>query len=171
MYICRLFRRDRPFEQIEARLIAEGSISLGRDPAADWQLDDPQQTLSRIHCTLSTDGDRLMLCDHSTNGTYFSNGERAPHDVAVPVEVRETLRLGGLSLLIDRPSNAELGEDADRTVVGLPLDVSPLSLPNAWQDASEQTPPPLHRDTPLLEAFCDGAGLMSPRWLVRNRQS
>jgi hypothetical protein len=26
MFICRLFHRDRPFEQIEARLLADGAI-------------------------------------------------------------------------------------------------------------------------------------------------
>jgi predicted component of type VI protein secretion system len=49
MFICRLFHRDRPFEQIEARLLADGAITVGRDPNADWPLPDPEATLSR--CT------------------------------------------------------------------------------------------------------------------------
>jgi type VI secretion system FHA domain protein len=44
-------------------------------------------------------------------------------------------------------------------MIGIPLATTPMPLPGAWQDANERTVRPLHRDTPLLEAFCDGAGL------------
>ena len=53
MYICRLFHKDQPFEQIDARIIAEGQITIGRDPDADWILTDADGTLSRLHCTLA----------------------------------------------------------------------------------------------------------------------
>lgn len=159
MFICRLFHRAQPFEQVDARLLADGAISIGRDPEADWPLDDPEHMLSRIHCSLSVEDGRLMLRDSSTNGTFLGSGERVPRDVPVPVEWRETLRIGGLSILIDRPSEEDCGGDADRTMLALPIATVPVALPSSWIGDAEPVSHSAHRDTPLLEAFCEGAGL------------
>lgn len=153
MFICRLFHHDRPFEQIEARLIAEGRTTVGRDPAADWSLDDPQGVLSRIHCTLAVEEGRLFLIDSSTNGTFLEGGVRAPAGEAVELHPRQSVRLGDLSILVDQPQGAA----ADATTLHGAQDLSPTPLPHDWSDA--QPAPRPHRDGSLIEAFCEGAGL------------
>ncbi len=155
MYVCRLFHRDQPFEEIDARLLDVGTLSVGRDPTADWPLDDPNGTLSRIHFTLAVEDGSLLLTDSSTNGTFLANGERAPRDVPIPIATRETLRFGTLSLLVDRPAQAAPGGD----VPLLPA-AGNTPLPGDWLDGAA-TPRPRHRDESLIEAFCEGAKLDS----------
>jgi predicted component of type VI protein secretion system len=155
MYICRLFHRDRPFQQIEARLLTGGAMTIGRDLAADWPMDDRDGTLSRIHCALSIEGDRLFLTDRSSNGTFLGNGERAPLAEPVEIEPREIIRLGSLSILIDRPPADASGDVASTHHV--PLSTIAAPLPSDWSDAVSARP--LHRDASLIEAFCDGAQL------------
>ena len=153
MFICRLFHHDRPFEQIEARLIAEGQTTVGRDPAADWSLTDPQGVLSRIHCTLSVEDGRLFLTDTSTNGTFLEGGARAPAHEPVELRARQSIRLGDLSILVDQPQGAA----ADATTLHGGLDLTPTPVPRDWSDPQPATRP--HRDGSLIEAFCEGAGL------------
>ena len=100
MFLCRLVHRDQPFQEIDARLVGEGEITVGRDPSADWRLADPDGTLSRIHCTLAVENGRLLLRDRSTNGTFLDSGERAPEGQAVELRVRDSIRLGALTILL-----------------------------------------------------------------------
>jgi predicted component of type VI protein secretion system len=155
MFIFRLFHRDRPFEQVDSRLFAEGSLTIGRDPAADWPLDDAEGTLSRIHCCLALEDDRLLLRDKSSNGTYLGSGERVPPDQAVEIEPREIIRLGALSILVDRVSAEPCSDVA--TTLHLPLSTVAAPVPADWSDTSPARP--LHRDASLIEAFCEGAKL------------
>jgi predicted component of type VI protein secretion system len=148
MFVCRLFHQDRPFEQLEARLLAEGETTIGRDPAADWPLDDPDGALSRIHCTLTIHQGKLLLCDRSTNGTFLDDGARAPQGEPVEIAPRHSIRLGTLSILVDRA-------DADPLATTLHMPLSTLAAD--WSD--EPAVRPAHRDASLLEAFCEGAKL------------
>lgn len=148
MFFCRLFHRDQPFEQIDARLIDGGEISIGRDQAADWRLTDSDGTLSRIHCTLAVEDGRLLLRDRSTNGTFLENGERAPEGQAVELRVRDSIRLGALTIVVGEPPQAE--------TPAVEAPVSPAIAPAAdWVDGPAARP--AHRDTSLIEAFCEGA--------------
>lgn len=146
MYLCRLFHRSQPFVQVDARLIAEGEVSIGRDPAADWAVADPEGLLSRVHASLGVDRGNLLLRDRSTNGTFLADGSRAPRDVAVPVDFDDMLVLGGLMILIDRPF-AGAPADLDRTTVTPP--------PAARAEPAAPAAP--HSD--LLAEFCEGAGI------------
>jgi predicted component of type VI protein secretion system len=149
MYLCRLFNRDRPFEEIGSRLIVEGEITVGRD--ADWALPDPDSVLSRIHLVLAVEAGRLFVHDRSTNGTYLANGQRIPREQPRELFPRDSLQLGALSILIDTPA-----ADVDDTVAPLHAAASP-PLATEWAD----TPAPVqvHRDISLIEAFCQGAKL------------
>lgn len=153
MYICRLFHRDRPFEQVDARLIADGRVSIGRDPAADWPLDDPEATLSRLHCVLSVEDGRLVLYDKSTNGVYLGDGARAPRDAPLPLQDGDSFRLGELSILVEEPSHAPV--DAAATTVLAPGWSGPTPVASAWQE--DPVVEGGHRDASLIEAFCQGA--------------
>ncbi|TVV71704.1 type VI secretion system-associated FHA domain protein [Sphingomonas solaris] len=155
MYICRLFKRDQPFEQVEARLLAEGRITIGRDAAADWPLPDLEGFLSRIHCTLAVEGGRVLLTDSSSNGTFLDDGGRVPAGEAVPIDCRSSFHLGALTILVDHaPAGAETG--ADRTRPLLPLGGVAPAVPSNWLDGAPAARPP-HRDASLIEAFCEGA--------------
>lgn len=143
MFYCRLFHRDQPFEQIDARLIDGGSITLGRDPSADWRLDDADGGLSRIHCTLAVEGGRLTLRDHSTNGTFLEDGRRPSPDEAVELRIRSSFSLGSHTILVSAPPQVE--------------PPAAVTLENDWSDALPARPP--HRDGSLVEAFCRGARL------------
>lgn len=150
MFICRLFHRHRPFEQIEARLLAEGQLTLGRDPSADWVLPDTDRSLSRIHCRLALEAGRLYLYDTSTNGVFLDDGSRATTDAPVELSHRQSARLGDFIVLVDGPHESADLEDSGTTIQG------PSPLPD-WSDAMPQRPP--HRDASLIEAFCEGAKL------------
>ncbi len=147
MFYCRLFHRDQPFEQIDARLIEAGTITVGRDPAADWRLDDADGTLSRIHCTLALENGRLTLRDHSTNGTYLEDGRRPAPDEDVELKLRSSFTLGAHTILVTAPPPAQ--DDVELTL--------PIAPAADWADAMPSRAP--HRDASLIEAFCRGAGL------------
>ncbi len=156
MYICRLFHRDRPFEQIEARLIAHGRLTIGRDPSVDWPLGEADGALSRLHCTLAVEGERLLMTDHSTNGVYLDNGDRAPKEVAVALEAHQSIRLGPLIILVE-PLDQET-KNGDSTMISSPPMFEDVPrVPDDWSDGPAARPP--HRDKSLLEAFCNGAKL------------
>lgn len=54
-------------------LTAGGTFSIGRDPANEMWLGAPH--VSRTHCDVSlTKGGRVIVQDHSTNGTYYGTG-------------------------------------------------------------------------------------------------
>jgi predicted component of type VI protein secretion system len=155
MFLCRLVHRDQPFQEIDARLVGEGEITVGRDPSADWRLNDPDGTLSRIHCTLAVENGRLLLRDRSTNGTFLDSGERAPEGQAVELRVRDSIRLGALTILVGDPP--ETPASAVENVVQL-APAAPAITPAAdWADGPAARP--AHRDTSLIEAFCEGARL------------
>jgi len=72
----------------------EGTITLGRSRSCAVQLEDP--ILSRQHCALTVDGDRIVVADlGSSNGT-FVGGERIEVRSISPGEVIE---LGSVCLL------------------------------------------------------------------------
>lgn len=157
MFVCRLFRRDRPFEQIEARLLSEGRMTLGRDPSADWPIEDADSVLSRIHCTLAVEEGRLLLYDSSTNGTFLDDGSRAPAGAPVELLPGQSLRLGALSVLVDRPDERPLASAEGTTIHGIPGGAR-TPLASDWSDPGP-APATAHREGSLLEAFCEGAGL------------
>lgn len=157
MYICRLFHKDHPFEQIDARFIAEGQITIGRDPDADWPLTDADGTLSRLHCTISVSEGRLELSDTSTNGTFLDSGERAPRDAPVSLAVHDSIHLGAMTIVIDQATAGEGVDDIERTLVRLPVSSAPRPVASDWVDPAPAQA--LHRDASLIEAFCDGAKL------------
>jgi len=154
MYVCRLFHRDQPAEPVEVRMLESGRLTVGRDPAADWPLDDAQGTLSRIHFTLAVENGALTLTDSSTNGTFLGNGARAPRDVGIPLGLGEAVRFGALILFVEEQAGAA-GDDRPQM-----LPFATTTLPSGWADGAAPAAP-RHRDESLIEAFCEGAGIDS----------
>jgi predicted component of type VI protein secretion system len=171
----RLFHETDPFRQLEARTLAGGELTVGRDESASWVLDDPDRAVSRRHCILSLSEQGLMLRDVSANGTFLGRARlRAPADAPTRIEPGETLRLGPYLIVVD----AEAPEGAQRTggdgafdapfahplLRPVAVDDTSLSVPSEWPGPvwpEAAKPAPAHTTGSLLEAFCAGAKLDS----------
>lgn len=150
MFVLRLFRRDQPFVQLEARAVSQAEMTFGRDPGADWAFGEDDESLSRIHCVLALSAGRLTVTDKSKNGVFLNDGSRAPRNSPVELKVRDSLYLGSFLLLVDQ-AVVSSGADHATTIVSPPL------TPVDWPDAAP--PPATRREASLLQAFCDGARL------------
>lgn len=156
MYMLQLFDAADDVQPIDARLIRDGQIRIGRDASADWPIADADCELSRTHCELALDGDALTLHALGTNGVFDDlTGDRFPAERVV-IAVPTTLRFGRFRL---RASRAPHG-DAPIDVAGTLLMTPPLGLssdvPEQWSDADL---PLGDGHGSLLDAFCEGAGL------------
>jgi type VI secretion system FHA domain protein len=91
--------RLRGGTQAEARTLTEGALTIGRGPANDWVLDDPDRQLSRTHCRITVESGRAYLDDLSTNG-IFINGARQPtaRDSRVSLNDGDSVRLGDYTI-------------------------------------------------------------------------
>lgn len=161
MYMFRLFHSDRPFEQIDARMLADGELSIGRDPQADWQIADPDCALSRLHGCLKLEDGQLAYRDSSSNGSFAADGTRFPQGEFVPLQAQQRVHIGPLMLLVEPVSEAPLSDDGNGTRITLAAGSAPTAIPSEWSDSAglAATSRPLHRDISLVEAFCEGADL------------
>jgi predicted component of type VI protein secretion system len=152
MVTLRLFRTADPFQQIEARELTHGEITIGRDPGADWTINDPRRDLSRNHCVLGVDGETIFLRDTSTNGVSIGVEKLpAPYEERCELRPGETIYFGEYMMLLDCDAVSEAGHD---------------DTPPKRETAPALTGPAPQKlfsgpvtDAALLEAFCGGAGL------------
>jgi pSer/pThr/pTyr-binding forkhead associated (FHA) protein len=76
--------------------LANGTLSIGRDPSADVSFSSDPMT-SRRHATIEWDGSHYLLRDQgSTNGT-FVNGARVTEHVLQP---GDQIRIGAHELRV-----------------------------------------------------------------------
>ena len=54
-------------------------INIGRSNKACQYVVSQANNISRLHCSLRFDGQRVFITDLSTNGTFFANGKRLTH--------------------------------------------------------------------------------------------
>ncbi|MDE2410313.1 MAG: type VI secretion system-associated FHA domain protein TagH [Sphingomonadales bacterium] len=156
MYMIQLFDEADEVHPIDARLVREGVITIGRDSAADWPIVDPQCELSRAHCELEVADGELRLRALGRNGVFDAlDGSRFPDAVAVSLSLPSTVRLGRYRLKATRDSHGYGGGDMTRTLVLTPP-LSSTAVPRDWADAA---PPAPAATGSLLDAFCEGAGL------------
>jgi len=158
MYMLRLFDESDPDHPIDARLLRDGVLKIGRDPASDWAIPDPDLEISRTHCAFDA-GDRgLRLRCSGANGVYDdANGMRLPDDTDIWLDLPSTLRLGRFRLIATpAPHEGLSGNEARTMVLALPLGPS-TEVPTDWTDATAA--PYVFEEGSLLEAFCEGAGL------------
>lgn len=137
MIVLRLFKSSDPTHEIERRSLAEGALTIGRDPDAGWPIDDPSKTLSRRHCTLTVTDGELILVDESTNGVALAGGERFQIGDPVAVTPGSTLLLGGFLIRVDAgaattsppaPADpAQVGRLLDAFCAGAKIDPSVLT--------------------------------------------
>jgi predicted component of type VI protein secretion system len=157
MYMLQLFDVDDAVQPIDARLLRDGTISIGRDTKCDWPVADPDRALSRAHCELVASLDGLIVRALGTNGVFDdTTGERLPELIDIPVTVPFTLRMGRFRIAATQaPLDDEECDTGKTMVLTPPLGVS-AAVPTDWSDAQ---PIPFTPGESLLEAFCRGAGL------------
>lgn len=158
MYMLQLFDAADEIQPIDARLLRDGAMRIGRDAGADWPIADPDCELSRAHCELAAAGDRLMLRALGTNGVFDDRtGARFPDATEVAVPLPATLRFGRFRLRASHAPHGEEPVDAGRTMVLTPPLGTSAAVPADWSDAGAR--PLTAGGGSLLEAFCEGAGL------------
>jgi predicted component of type VI protein secretion system len=159
MYMLQLFDADDAIQPIDARLLRDGTLRIGRDPSADWPIADPECALSRAHCEISADPLGLALKALGANGVFDDlSGTRFPDGQQVALPLPGTLRLGRFRIVATAAPHDQVEGGEGRTMVlSLPLGAS-TAVPTDWNDAA--LPPPATGGS-LLEAFCQGAGIDS----------
>jgi len=158
MYIFRLFETDQPHRPIDARLLQDGRLRIGRDPQADWVMNDPICELSRWHCEFHVRAEGLVLRCLGANGVFDgATGTRLPQDEDILVTLPNTMRFGPYTLVADHAVQTDAGADAGQTLILSPPLGSSIAVPTDWSDAASQAG--FAAGGSLLEAFCEGAGL------------
>ena len=157
MYMLQLFDVANDLQPIDARLLRDGLLRIGRDSAADWTIADPDCELSRSHCELVVVSDELRLRALGANGVYDdATGVRFPDTTDVSVDIPSTIRFGRFRLKASRAPHGDDAIDATRTMVLTPPLGSSVAVPDDWSDGASFAG---FGGESLLEAFCEGAGL------------
>jgi predicted component of type VI protein secretion system len=83
-------------------------ITLGRGADADWTLPDPEQHLSKKHCTIQLQGGQYSITDTSTNGLYLNRSSQPlGRGQSAPLRNGDRLGLGDYELVIRIETGAE----------------------------------------------------------------
>ncbi len=98
------------------KLLASGTLSIGRGPGNDWVLPDPERHLSKTHCILSMENGRLVLTDVSTNGVHINGARQATaRDSRTVLTDGDDFRLGDYSITVSEAADPrEAGVAFDR---------------------------------------------------------
>lgn len=159
MYMLQLFDADDAVQPIDARLLQDGTLSIGRDPQADWPIADPDCALSRAHCELRVGPGGLSLTAIGANGVFDDiAGTRFPDGQPAAVSLPGALRMGRFRIVATLAPHAAVGIDEARTMVLTPPLGASIDVPSEWDDDAHTAP---LGDGSLIEAFCEGAGLDS----------
>lgn len=102
MIRLRLFSSADPSRQIDQRMVGEDAVTIGRDPGADWVINDPERALSRRHCKVRATGSGLAVSDLSANGTFVGESDqRLTPGTETMVPPGSVLRLGTFSFSVE----------------------------------------------------------------------
>jgi type VI secretion system protein len=108
---------------------------IGRSPACDWSLPDPDKLISSRHCKISYADGGYVLADLSTNGTYLNGSvERMPaeHKIATG----DIIQIGRYQL------RASLGDDTKVSAAPHEVTQPPSPAPVETQAAEAPAPEP-----------------------------
>ncbi len=156
MLILRLFDKNDPENPVDARIIGDDIITIGRDQTADWTITDRDNQISRIHCTVQLWNGRLLVTDQSSNGVYLGAADRRmTRDTPVAMDIGQRFYFGSSFIEIARPIN---GNVHDRTIMEQPTAGEGQSCSDTLAeavDADSNRP----SEGVLLKAFCEAAGV------------
>jgi type VI secretion system protein ImpI/type VI secretion system protein len=137
MTLILVMRRSPDGVGPESRRLSSGDLSIGRGPANDWVLADPDRVLSKRHCVVTALGSAWEVTDLSANGT-FVNDEAGRLDPQRPRQLAH-----GDRVIIGSYEIQGLLENEDRI---LPSHV-PASSPSLTGERLTSDPfPPFDRD-------------------------
>lgn len=159
MYIFRLFKASDPLTAIDARLLADGILKVGRDPASDWVMIDPGCEISREHLTVRVCGNDLVLHCKGANGVFDDDSdERLPNGEDLPLALPAALRLGPYRMVAERALQASQSESGDG-VGTLLMRMPTMDRPDAHAEWNGTVIIPTMTAGTMFEAFCHGAGI------------
>lgn len=159
MYMLQLFDSADALHPIDARLLREGMISIGRDSNCDWPIADPDLALSRAHCEVIAAEGGLVVRAIGTNGVFdATTGDRFPDRKEVPISPPFAMRLGRFRIALTRAPLDDDVRDVGKTMILTPPLGASFQVPTDWSDAQPLSDP---NGESLLEAFCRGAGLQA----------
>lgn len=158
MFLLRLFHQSDPIQPIAAHMLREGITRIGRDPASDWPIADPECEISRHHLELVCEAGGLVLRPLGANGVFRGdNGERLPDGEEISMALGDAVAFGKYRMVIDSPPfGIRSGASFDRTLVFAAPFGERQEIPADWSDSAELS---LGAEGSLLEAFCEGAKL------------
>ena len=168
MFILRLFDDEFMQQPIDARLLREGTITVGRDASTDWVLNDRELRLSRRHFEITADGQTIVICALGSNGVFDdATGVRLPDSETRVLDVPATLRFGGFRLVVDyaAQSGTDTGGEGQTLILSPPLG-STATVPHDYTDTPVDALQP--GDGSLLDSFCQGAGLEPSAFAVED---
>ncbi len=159
LFILRLFDKGLDGHPIDARLLRDGSVSFGRDPASDWALDDRERRLSRHHFDVTANGSTISLIATGANGVFDDcTGERFPEHRCQALSLPATLRFGSYRLTVDRAAQSMSDDRGDgQTLILSPPLGSRSAVPHEYADACSTVT--VVANGSLLDCFCEGAGI------------
>lgn len=159
MYIFRLFGKDDELTPIDARLLVDGTLTIGRDPSSDWVMVDPERQISRTHLTVRVDEGRLLLNCSGANGVFdAATNERLPSNEDIALTPPQSILLGRYRMVAEHAlqSQGDDGDAGNRTLLMTAPLGSSIEVPTEWADAPGL--PPITAGT-MFDAFCEGAGI------------
>lgn len=156
--MLQLFDEADAVQPVDVRLLASGTLAIGRDPATDWTISDPDCVLSRKHCEVHAAPGELAITPLGANGVCdATTGERLPIGQRTSLALPAALTMGRFRMVVTlAPHTAMSGVDAGSTMILTPPLGHSVEVPSEWSDAPDVV---ARCDGTLLEAFCEGAGL------------
>ncbi|MEX0337403.1 MAG: type VI secretion system-associated FHA domain protein TagH [Arenibacterium sp.] len=122
-----------------------GSLTVGRGPANDMVLPDPDRLLSKNHFVIEDHNGNVVIVDLSTNGTFLNYSKIPLGNSPTPLNDGDVLELGNYELIVeiksDNPSMSDL--------IAPPLEEGGIS-----HGSAERAPDPME----LLDAPTPGGG-------------
>ncbi|WP_294221626.1 type VI secretion system-associated FHA domain protein TagH [uncultured Shimia sp.] len=124
-----------------------GRLVIGRGADADWQIDDPDQFVSRSHAIITEESGRIIVTDASSGGLYVDNAANpVGAGNSVPIDAGMRLRLGDFVLRIEEVTVRKTqGETQPRR--------SGAGVFSFEFGAEEAAPPPKKRPDSLPDPF------------------
>lgn len=78
-----------------------GSLTIGRGPANDMVLPDPDRMLSKNHCVIEDHNGNVLVVDLSTNGTFLNYSKIPLGKIPTPLNNGDILCVGTYELLVE----------------------------------------------------------------------
>jgi type VI secretion system protein ImpI len=167
--VLTLATAPRP-QSVRQMRVGEGEdLVVGRGAEADWRIDDPDNYVSRAHCTVSGRDGGYTITDTSSGGLFIDDARQALGP-GRPLRLSDgmRLRLGDYVLRVElrAPAAAQAAPSAPRppdfdaaffgTAPEPPREARPSGLPDPFDPPSSfvppvETRPPERRGLPILD--------------------